>query len=397
MDAIKIGLIGLGCRGQLLLKDVVLAQGRSVTAVCDAYQDRADLGAKLTEEAGQARPRIYLDYRELLEDRNVNTVVIASAWESHTEVAVAAMRTGKAVALEVGGAYTLEQCFSLVRAYEETGTPFMFMENCCFGRREMMVRYMAEQGIFGEIVHCSGGYHHDLREEISYGKENRHYRLRNYLTRNCENYPTHELGPIAKILGINHGNRMLTLSSTASKAAGLQDYLQRFKPEDQELRERRFAQGDIVTTVITCAKGETITITLDTTLPRYYSRGFTVRGTRGMYEEATDSIFLDREEDRAHDNDWRKSCVDNAQAYEEAYEHPLWRQYLIEGVRGGHEGMDWLEFQIFFEALEKGTVMPIDVYDAASWMAVTALSEQSIQKGGAVVEVPDFTGGRWER
>lgn len=116
-----------------------------------------------------------------------------------------------------------------------------------------------------------------------------------------------------------------------------------------------------------------------------------------MYEEATDSIFLDREKDRAHDNDWRKSCVDNAQAYEEAYEHPLWRQYLIEGVRGGHEGMDWLEFQIFFEALEKGTDMPIDVYDAASWMAVTALSEQSIQKGGAVVEVPDFTGGRWER
>ena len=167
------------------------------------------------------------------------------------------------------------------------------LENCCYGRRELLVKNMVDLGLFGEIVHCSGGYLHDLRHEISFGRENRHYRLRNYINRNCENYPTHELGPIARVLDINHGNRMLSLSSFASKAAGLHQYISTDKSDDTELLNTQFAQGDIITTVIKCAGGQTIVLTLDTTLPRYYSRGFTVRGTKGFYEETTDSIFLD--------------------------------------------------------------------------------------------------------
>lgn len=397
MENIKIGYIGLGCRGISLLKDVVLAQGERVTAVCDVYEDRAEKGAALVTAARQERPRVYEDYHDVISDENVNTIIIATAWESHAEIAVAAMKAGKAVAMEVGGAYTLEQCYELVKTYEETKTPFMFLENCCFGRREMMVLNMVQKGVLGEIVHCSGGYQHDLRREIAFGRENRHYRLRNYLTRNCENYPTHDLGPIAKVLKINRGNRMITLTSTASKAAGLHEYVMRNKEDDDFLKTARFAQGDIVTTVIRCANGETIVLTLDTTLPRYYSRGFTVRGTKGMYEETTDSIFIDSAEDRSHDFDWREKCMGNAVKYEAEYEHPVWRQYIKDGVQGTHDGMDWLEFKVFFEALRKNSPMPVDVYDAASWMAITVLSEMSVAKGGAVVDIPDFTSGKWHQ
>ncbi|MBQ8231156.1 MAG: Gfo/Idh/MocA family oxidoreductase [Lachnospiraceae bacterium] len=395
MENIKVGYIGCGCRGMGLLKSVVLKQGEKVAAVCDTYEDRAQGAADAVEKAGQARPAIYTDYHDVIADENVNTIIIATAWESHVEIAVAAMNAGKAVAMEVGGAYTLKECYELVEAYEKTGTPFMFLENCCFGRREMMVLNMVEKGLLGEIVHCQGGYMHDLRHEIAFGKENRHYRLRNYLTRNCENYPTHDLGPIAKVLKINHGNRMVTLTSTASKAAGLHEYILENKSDDEFLKNKTFAQGDIVTTVIKCAGGETIVLTLDTTLPRYYSRNFTVRGTKGMYEEVTDSVFLDREEDRIHDFDWRKKCINNAVEYQEEYDHPVWKQYLNEGVQGSHDGMDYLEFKKFFEALRNDTMMPVDVYDAASWMAITALSEMSIAKGGAVMDIPDFTNGRW--
>ncbi|MGN0404344.1 MAG: Gfo/Idh/MocA family protein [Bariatricus sp.] len=396
MTDIKIGFIGLGSRGANLLEEIVLGQGESVTAVCDSYADRAENGAELVTKAGQNRPHVYTDAEDVIRDEEVNTVIIASAWESHVEIAISAMYAGKAVAMEVGGAYTLNQCWDLVKAYEETKTPFMFLENCCFGRREMMVLNMVQQGLFGEIVHCAGGYHHDLRKEVTFGKENRHYRLRNYLTRNCENYPTHELGPIAKVLNINHGNRMLTLTSTASKASGLHDYILKNKSDDEFLKNQIFAQGDVVTTVIKCAKGETIVLTLDTTLPRYYTRNFTVRGTAGMYEEVTDSVFLDREEDIAHDFDWRKTNINNAQLYEEEYDHPVWKEYLAEGVQGTHDGMDWLEFKTFFRALRENAPMPIDVYDAVSWMAITVLSEMSIARGGAVVDIPDFTNGKWD-
>ena len=395
MNDIKVAFIGLGCRGLLLLKDVVLPQKQcSVTAVCDAYTDRAEAGAEAVRDAG-GNPAVYTDCMEAVADKNVNTVIIASAWESHVDIAVAAMEAGKAVAMEVGGAYSVKQCWRLVETYEKTKTPFMFLENCCFGKREMMVLNMAEKGLLGEIVHCSGGYHHDLRHEVSFGIENRHYRLRNYLNRNCENYPTHELGPIAKILKINRGNRMLTLSSTASKSRGLHEYIKKNKSDDTKLLNTEFAQGDIVTTVIKCAGGETIVLTLDTTLPRFYSRGFTVRGTKGMYEEATDSVFIDTPEDAAHDFDWRKTCSGNAEKYAGEYEHPVWKKYIAEGVQGTHDGMDWLEFKTFFECLKNDMPMPVDVYDAASWMAVTALSEASVAMGGQVVEIPDFTDGKW--
>ena len=366
-----------------------------VVALCDSYEDRLERSASVVEKAGQPRPALYQDYHEMINDKQVNTIIVATSWETHIEIAISAMRAGKAVAIEVGGAYSLKSCYDLVSTYEQTGTPFMFLENCCYGRREMMALNMVQQGVFGQVVHCHGGYHHDLRHEIAFGRENRHYRLRNFLSRNCENYPTHELGPIAKILNINHGNRMLTLSSVASRAAGLHDYIVRNKAEDEHLQNARFNQGDVVTTTIKCANGETIVLTLDTTLPMYYSRDFTIRGTRGMYEEKTDSIIVDGDGTEEHHGHWLENCVGNAKEYEEKYEHPMWKEYLNDGVRGGHGGVDMLIFKEFFTALREGRPMPIDVYDAASWMAVTALSEMSIARGGAVVDIPDFTNGKW--
>ncbi len=255
MKDIKIGYIGLGGRGLSFLSAAVLPQGEAVTAVCDLYEDRMEKGAECVFKKQGTKPAMYKDYRDVIADPNVNTVIIASAWDSHVEMAVAAMRAGKAVALEVGGAYGIDQCFKLVEVYEETKTPFMFLENCCYGRREMMVLNMVKQGVFGEIVHCAGGYQHDLRSEIAGGRENRHYRLRNYISRNCECYPTHEIGPIARILDLNRGNRMVTLCSMASKAAGLKAYIKKEKSDDEFLMNQDFAQGDIVTTIIKCARG----------------------------------------------------------------------------------------------------------------------------------------------
>ena len=134
-------------------------------------------------------------------------------------------------------------------------------------------------------------------------------------------------------------------------------------------------------------------MTLDTCLPRYYSRGFTVRGTRGMYEECTDSVFL-TEQDEKFDFNWKKQ-FGNVEKYFEKYERPVWQKYIKEGVQGGHNGMDWLVFQDFFDCLLEGKPMPIDVYDAASWLCLGVLSENSIAAGGAPVSVPDFTNGMW--
>ena len=95
MKEIKIGFIGLGCRGGDLLYNVVLKQNETVTAVCDVYEDRAQGGADTVAAAGQPRPAVYQNYLDVINDANVNTIVIATAWESHVEIALAAMYAGK--------------------------------------------------------------------------------------------------------------------------------------------------------------------------------------------------------------------------------------------------------------------------------------------------------------
>lgn len=85
----------------------------------------------------------------------------------------------------------------------------------------------------------------------------------------------------------------------------------------------------------------------------------------------------------------------NADQYLKKYQHPIWTQYLEEGVKEGHDGMDYLVLSAFFESSRNRTQTPIDVYDAASWMCISALSEDSIACGGAPVSIPDFTNGKW--
>lgn len=397
-DIIRLAVIGLGQRGVQLIEPMLRMDDVEIIGVCDAYADRTDSAALLVEKAGRKTPFKTQDYKSILELEGLDAVVISTSWQCHIEIAIKAMEKGIFTAMEVGGTYNLQECFNLVEAYEKTKTPFFFLENCCYGRREMMCLNMARAGEFGEIVHCDGAYRHDLRKEVTFGKENRHYRLSHYINHNCENYPTHDLGPIAKVLGINRGNRMVSLVSVASKSCGLHQYLLDNKADDEKLLNTQFKQGDVVTTIITCENGETITLTLDTTLPRIYSRSFTVRGTKGMYQEDGDYVFLEKDLDcDISEYDLNPSLLwKNADKYGEKFDSDLWAHKSEGMLASGHGGMDYLVLRAMVNAAKGETYPAIDVYDAASWMSITALSEESVKNGGAPVEVPDFTAGKYK-
>ncbi len=391
MEKFRVGQIGLGGRGMGHLSGIFCERDDVVvTYVCDVYEDRCAAAVKMVEERNGNTPKSTTNYKEVCESPDVDVVIVTSAWENHVPACVYAMECGKQVATEVGGAYSIDDCWKLVNTYEKTGIHCMMLENCCYDRNEMMVMKMVREGLFGKIVHCEGGYQHDLRGEVSHGAENRHYRLRNYQNRCCENYPTHELGPIAKILDINRGNRMLKLVSMASGAWGLNAFAEAHDDVDPALRSYPFKQGDVVKTLIQCAHGETICLTLDTTLPRYYNRNFTIRGTKGFFGETENMVYIDGKcVEFGHDN------FNNVAEYRKEWEHPVWKHFEEEGVKGGHGGMDWLVFDAYFTALRDGMVPPIDTYDTAAWMAITPLSEISIANGSMPVDVPDFTRGMW--
>lgn len=391
MDRLRIGICGLGGRGNALLNILLTMKNAEVCAGCDLYDFRRERFLQSVKEKYGKTPFVTDDYEKLICRSDVDAVLVCASWEAHVDIAVRAMEAGKVTALEVGGAYSVEDCWRLVRTYERTKTPFFFLENCCYNKSELLAASLARAGVFGEIVYCHGSYGHDLREEVAYGEIRKHYRLRNYLLRNCENYPTHELGPIAKILGINRGNRMLSLASFASKSVGMEQYI-RDRKDEALYKYGPFRQADIVSTMIKCADGSTVSLRLDTTLPRIYDREFTVRGTKGLYMQTIDAVIEDKDcsEEKAI-----SEFFGSAKNYEKEYLPDEWRSITKEETESGHGGMDAIMLRSFLEKALRGEEMPIDVYDAASWMSVSCLSEQSVALGGAPVAVPDFTNGKW--
>ncbi len=396
MEKIRMGIIGFGCRGRDMTNNLLGFEDVEITAVCDRYADRVENGVQLTKEKRGNTPFGTQDYKEVLSRDDVDAVYVATDWCMHFPIAIDAMNAGKAVALEVGGAYSVEDCWTLVDTYEKTKTPFMFMENCCYNRDELLATAIGRSGAFGRIVHLSGAYSHDLRNEVTRGKENRHYRLNEYLSRNCENYPTHELGPMAKVLNINRGNRMVSLVSVATSSFGMEEYVEKNKDNiNPELIGADFKQGDIVNTIITCENGETMLLRLDTSLPRSYNREFTVRGTKGMYEQSSNSVFFDGQCEYWSGIEY----IDNYKNSAEKFSNLLptqWRDITEEALAAGHGGMDYIELREFIDRLKSGEEMMCDVYDAASWMVITCLSEKSIKEGGAPQTIPDFTRGLYK-
>ncbi len=382
----RLGFIGLGPRGgKGLLPMLYNMDDVEIKIICDKKQSKLDDAIELLKTEGKPLPDTTTTDDEVFSRKDIDAVIIATSWNDHIPLAIKGMEAGLYVGFEVGPVATIEQCFDLVNTFEKTGRQCMIMENCCWGKNELTVLNMIKKGLFGEVVHVEGGYQHDIRiasQQYANGKE----RIDHYLKRNFDSYPTHELGPMLHYLDINRGNRLLTLTSTASKSRGFKKYVQENFDTDSALYSRDFNCGDVITTVIKCANGETMTLTLNTSLPHPYSRLGRVEGTNGVWFEDV-GIYV---EGRSEDEKW-----DSFDSYMDEYEHPLWKAFERIGVTGEHGGMDYLMLRAFVDAVKNKKPLPIDIYDSATMLAVSVLSEQSIALGSAPVYIPDFTKGRW--
>jgi predicted dehydrogenase len=397
---VRLGFLGVGGRGTWLLRLALQRDDTEIKAVCDVKPDRVERARQLVKEAHGKEPRGFYegeeDFLNLVDRDDMDAVIIATPWLWHTPMAVAAMKTGKWVGVEVPAAVTIEECWDLVNASEQTGMPCMIMENVCYRRDVMTVLNMVRQDMFGELMHCHCGYQHDLREvKFNPGAEfgpgangEAEWRTEHSIRRNGDIYPTHGVGPVAKMLNINSGNRFVTLTSTATKTRGLHNHIVDVGGEDHPNAKVRFKLGDIVTTVIQCAGGETIIVSHDTNLPRPYSLAFRVQGTKGLWMNDGRTIYIEGVSPEAHD--WEPF-----ESYEQQYDHPLWSRHENRAAGSGHGGMDFFVVHAFIESVKREVEPPIDVYDAAAWSVISPLSEQSIAMGSAPMKFPDFTRGKW--
>ena len=405
-EKLKIGMIGVGLRGTNHLNNLLLRKDIEIIAICDIDTARTALANELIAKAGFARPKVFgkdvYDYRNLLEMEQVDAVIISTPWLWHTVMAKDAMKAGKYTGLEVSAANTLEECWDLVEVHEQTGTQLMLLENVNYRRDVLAVLNMVKQQVFGELVHFRCGYQHDLREvKFNNGKQpygggvefgekaisEASWRTNHSLKRNADVYPTHGAGPIAAMCDINRGNRFLSISSNATKGIGLHNYIVQHGGKDHPNAKLKFKQGDVITSTIETANGETIIVTHDCNLPRPYSLGFRVQGAKGLWEVDGNRIYI---EGQSEPHTW-----DDASGWLEKYDHPLWKKYGKFAEGSGHGGMDFFVINAFVESAKKNIAPPIDAYDAAAWSAITPLSEVSIENNGEPQDFPDFTRGNW--
>lgn len=403
LDTVRVGFIGLGMRGPGAVERFANIDRTSIVALCDIDSARVEKSQQILDRAGRPRAAAYYgtpdSWREMMDRDDINLIYIATDWKSHTPMALAAMESGKHVAVEVPAASTLDEIWDLVNTSERTRRHCMMLENCVYDFFELNTLNMAQQGLFGELLHTEGSYIHNLKEFWPYYWNN--WRMDFNRERRGDVYPTHGFGPACQLLDIHRGDRLATVVAMDTKAVNGPAYILETTGEKVD----SFANGDHTMSMIRTENGKTIHIQHDVVNPRPYTRMYQLTGTRGFANKYPregyafePDVLADSASIPDHENLSAHSYLSDDQmaALVEKYTHPL----IIEvGEKakevGGHGGMDFIMDYRLVYCLLNGLPLDMDVYDLAEWCALTPLSEISIANGSAPVAYPDFTRGHW--
>jgi hypothetical protein len=393
-EKVRIGVIGTGGRGNSLVDNFSVVPGVQIAALCDTVKDKVLATQAKLDRAGKASQPIALFHSDdhafegMLKRDDIDLVVIATPWVWHVPMAVAGMKQGRHVAIEVPAARTMQECWDMVNTSEATQRHCIQLENCCYGYNEMMVLNMVRAGLFGELTHGGAAYNHDLRSILFSNEGEGLWRRAEHFHRDGNLYPTHGLGPVAHYMDVNRGDRFDTLVSMSSISAGLQSYRkEKLAPNDPRQKET-YKEGDFNVSLIRTVKGRVIELEHNVSSPQPYDRINLIAGTKGIFRDYPARVYFDGA---------RSEEFEPLDRYKDKYEPELWKKVgdMAKEI-GGHGGMDYVMAYRLVECMKLGLAPDIDVYDAAAWSAPIPLSEASVANGSAPQKFPDFTRGKWQ-
>ncbi|MBP3440718.1 MAG: Gfo/Idh/MocA family oxidoreductase [Tidjanibacter sp.] len=403
LEVVRVGLIGLGMRGDGAVERLINIPGVEITALCDIVPERVEEGQAILRKAGLPEAAAYSGsedaWKELCDRDDLDLVYVVTDWKNHANIGVYAMEHGKHVAIEVPAAMTLDEIWALINTSERTRKHCMQLENCVYDFFEMTALNMAQQGLLGEVIHAEGSYIHNL--EDYWGEYYNNWRLEYNNEHRGDVYPTHGIGPVTQALNIHRGDRMTHLVSMDTKSFNGKKMAQKWGVTNNDIE---FQNGDHTLTLIQTAKGKTIHIQHNVMTPRPYSRMYALTGTDGFASKyPIEQICLrptQVEENPAIDLDNLNAHgavpADVHAALVEQYKHPIHRDLEKRAKEvGGHGGMDFIMDYRLIYCLQNGLPLDMDVYDLAEWCCLAELTRISIENGNAPVAIPDFTRGHW--
>ena len=401
IECVRVGFIGLGMRGPGAVRRWCQIEGTEIVALCDINPEGIAKSQQYIAAAGRKPAAEYSGsedaWRQLCERDDIDIVYIMTDWKNHAQMALYAMECGKHAAIEVPAAMTLDEIWALIDTSERTRKHCIQLENCVYDRFEITALNMAQQGLFGEILHTEGAYIHCLAEY--WDKYYNNWRLEYNRTHLGDVYPTPGSGPICQALNIHRGDRMKSLVAMSTKSVSGDKYWQKMFGSSCG----DFANGDQTTTLISTEKGKVIQLHHNVMTPRPYSRDYALVGTTGYATKYPTPGFLLGEQtvgdvDIENLNSHRMVSEADFKRLMEQYKHPVTAHTEVMAAKvGGHGGMDYVMDYRLVYCLRNGLPLDMDVYDLAEWCCPIELSAISIAHGSAPVAVPDFTRGAWNR
>lgn len=404
MKTVRVGFIGLGMRGPGAVERFSQIEGTDIKGLCDVEVDRVEDCQKLLEKLGRPRATGYSGsteaYKAMCDRDDIDLIYICTDWVHHVPLAVYAMEHGKHVAIEVPAAMTLDEIWLLINTSERTRKHCMMLENCVYDFFEIATLNMAQQGLFGEVLHVEGSYLHNLDDFWTEYWNN--WRLDYNMKYRGDIYPTHGIGPDCQVLNIHRGDRMEYLVAMDTKPYNGPKVVKKLM--GQECPD--FQNGDQTSTLIRTVNGKTMLIQHDVLTPRLYSRMFQVVGSDGYASKYPIPQLLFRSEMLKDTESPDYQNLNAHAAMPDSLCRAMLKKYLPPFVQeleekarrvGGHGGMDFIMDYRLVYCLQNGLPLDMDVYDMAEWCCLGPLTRISLENGSAPVAIPDFTRGAWDR
>ncbi|QZE14862.1 hypothetical protein K4L44_03100 [Halosquirtibacter laminarini] len=400
MNKTRIGVIGMGYRGKIHFQNILQRKNVVVVAISDPSMNREEI-ISWCEDAGHPIPAFYTEregYEEMLQNELLDGIILSVPWDHFTAILCRTLSFNLMIGVEASSISKLSEIDQIMNSYFANSSKVMILENACYHRDVMSIFNMVQKGLFGELLHMRGGYEHDLRgvkfdKNYQYGtgaEGEASWRTIHSLKRNGDLYPSHGIGPLSYLLDINRGNRFISISSFATKSKGLSHHLKKHLGTDHPNANISWKLGDVITSNITTARGETIILTHATNTCRPYSLDFRVQGTEGIWiQENGNHLHIDS---LCEHGEWSPSPLSILREYDA----PCWKENESLAATSVRHEMDYFVLDDFIKSTQDEKEPKFDIYDMATWLSISALSEISIEKGGVPIPFPDFTLGKWK-
>lgn len=153
-DRVRLGLIGVGTRGKLLLEHLLRTPGVEIAALCDDYEPHLQNGTARVKTA-----RGFADYRQMLDMPGLDGVLIATPLYLHARMCLDAFSAGKHVFCEKSLAYTIEECQAIADAYRGSRKVFQIGHQRMFSPAFLRAHELLRGGEIGQITQIRAYWH----------------------------------------------------------------------------------------------------------------------------------------------------------------------------------------------------------------------------------------------